>query len=75
MTQTQLENLLYQVKLINFERGKVVFKNGEKPDGVYLIQEGAFELTRPGELRSHAEKLVNSLNVDPMAKFQLRKQA
>ena len=37
MSQTQLENLLYHVKLMNFERGRTVFKAGDKPDGVYLV--------------------------------------
>ena len=37
MSQTQLENLLYHVKLINYERGRTVFKAGDKPDGVYLV--------------------------------------
>lgn len=69
MSQTQLEILLYHVKLIEFNRGKVIFKHGDKPDGVYLIQEGAFELTRPGQLQNQAEKLVDKMNVDPMAKF------
>ena len=69
MSQTQLENLLYHVKLISFDRGNVVFKKGDKPEGVFLIQEGSFELSRPGKLQSHAEKMVDGMNVDPMAKF------
>lgn len=75
MSQNQLESLLYHVKLINFERGRTVYKAGDKPDGVYLIQEGAFELTKPGQIHQKAEKIVEKMNVDPMAKFQLRKQA
>ena len=51
MSQTQLENLLYHVKLIEFNRGRTIFKHGDKPDGVYLIQEGAFELSRPGQIQ------------------------
>lgn len=62
------------MKLVNFERGTRVYKHGEKPDGVYLIQEGSFELTRPGQISAEAEKAVEKMNVDPMAKFQLRKQ-
>ena len=71
----QLEKLLYHVKLQTYERGKVIYKVGDRPDGVYLIQEGAFELSRPGMLKLQADKLVDSMKVDPMAKFQLRKQA
>lgn len=37
LSQTQLEKLLFHVKLVEFDRGVTVFKEGDKPDGVYLI--------------------------------------
>ena len=75
MPQTSLERLLLFAKLMVVQRGKVMYKVGEKPDGVYLIQDGAFELSAPAPLTQHAEDNVNRYNIDPMAKFQLRKQA
>ena len=37
LSQTQLEKLLFHVKLLEFDRGVTVYKHGDKPDGVYLI--------------------------------------
>ena len=74
MTQNQLETLLYHLKLMHFNRGQKIFSTGDKPDGVYLIQEGTFELTKPGKIFESQEKIVNAMKVDPMAKFKLRKQ-
>lgn len=50
MSQTQLENLLFHLKLVEYNRGQTIFSSGDKPDGVYLIQEGSFELSKPGNL-------------------------
>jgi len=71
----QLESLLQNVQMMTFNRGKTVFRAGDKADGVYLVQEGGFELNKPGHLRQHQDKIVDVLKVDPMAKFKLRKQA
>ena len=76
LSQTQLEKLLFHVKLVEFDRGVTVFKEGDKPDGVYLIQNGSFELSRAGKLFKNSEKIVDDMkSVDPMAKFALKKQA
>ena len=40
-----------------------------------MIQEGSFELSKPGNMHDCHEKIVNAMKVDPMAKFQMRKQA
>ena len=73
MQQTSLERLLLFMKLKVVQRGKVIYKVGQKPDGVYLIQDGAFELSAPAPLMQHADDNVNRYNIDPMAKFQLKK--
>ena len=75
MTQNQLESLLYHLKLMHFNRGQTIFSIGDKPEGIYLIQEGSFELSKPGNMHDCHEKIVDAMKVDPMAKFQMRKHA
>ena len=74
MPQTSLERLLLFMQLMVVQRGRVMYKVGEKPDGVYLVQDGAFELSAPAPLTQHANDNVNRYNIDPMAKFQLKRQ-
>lgn len=48
--QNKLETLLSNSKLISVNRGKAMYKVGDKPDGIYLIKEGSFEITRPSKI-------------------------
>ena len=70
---TALQRLLLFTKMMVVQRGKVFYKVGDKPDGVYLIKEGAFELSAPAPITQHEDNNVNRYNIDPMAKFQLKK--
>ena len=74
MSMTALERLLLYTKMMVVQRGKVFYRVGDKPDGVYLIKEGAFELSAPAPINQHEDSNVNRYNIDPMAKFQLKKQ-
>lgn len=47
---------------------------GDKPDGVYLIKEGAFEVTRPTNINQMNSERLAKMNIDPIAKIQLKKQ-
>ena len=69
MQQTSLERLLLFMELKVVQRGKVIYKVGGQPDGVYLVQDGAFELSAPAPLTRHENDNVNRYNIDPMAKF------
>jgi len=51
-TAHKLEELLEHTKMLTINRGTVMYKFGDKPDGVYLIREGWFEVTRPSRLQS-----------------------
>ena len=74
MSISALEKLLMFTKMIVVQRGKIFYRVGDRPDGVYLIKEGAFELTAPAPISQHEEDNVNRYNIDPMAKFSLKKQ-
>ena len=56
---TALERLLLFTKMMVVQRGKVFYKVGDKPDGVYLIKEGAFELSAPAPITQHEDNNVN----------------
>ena len=50
MSISALEKLLMFTKMIVVQRGKIFYRVGDRPDGVYLIKEGAFELTAPAPI-------------------------
>lgn len=75
MSTTQLEKLLSQVELRTVRRGKVMFKIGDKTDGVYLIQDGSFEVTKPKSIMNDVNSTAEKLRMDPMMRFKLRKNA
>ncbi len=52
----QLERLLYFFTPIECMRGKVIYKVGDQPDGIFLVQSGAFEVTMPAGLDKLALK-------------------
>jgi CRP-like cAMP-binding protein len=55
MSQYQIERMLIFFKPIECNRGKVLYKIGDKPEGVYFIQEGNFEVTLPSKINDKAE--------------------
>ena len=55
MSMTALERLLLYTKMMVVQRGKVFYRVGDKPDGVYLIKEGAFELSAPAPINQHED--------------------
>lgn len=73
MSPYQLEKLLVFLKPIDCSRGKVLFKQGEASNGIYLIQEGCFEVSIPGNIDSRAEKQAKNYIIDDGTKFKLLK--
>jgi len=69
----QLEKLLYYLTPIDCMRGKVIYKIGDKPDGIFLVQSGAFEVSMPAGLDRIAEKESGNFIMDAGAKFRLLK--
>ena len=67
--QNKLEQLLSHVKLITVSRGTVMYRVGDKPDGVYLIKEGSFEVTMPTNINSMNSERLEKMNIDPIAKI------
>ena len=41
---------------MSINRGQAMYKVGDKPDGIYLIKEGSFEVTKPA--------MINKQNQD-----------
>jgi CRP-like cAMP-binding protein len=72
-TASNLEELLEHTKLLTLRRGTVLFKVGDIQDGVYLIKEGWFEVTKPAKITS--EDWLDQMNIDPIAKIQLKKKS
>lgn len=70
----RLKQLLTVSRLIKVNRGTVMFKGGDRPDGVYLIKEGAFEVTRPADINKQTALKIDQMNCDPIAKMQLKRQ-
>jgi len=51
--------LIYYLKDVSFYRGQQVFPNqSEKEDGIYLIVNGEFEVTREVEKKKKASVLI-----------------
>lgn len=46
-----------------------MYRVGDKPDGVYLIKEGAFEVTRPTNINQMNSERLAKMNIDPIAKI------
>jgi hypothetical protein len=67
--QNKLEQLLAHAKLITVSRGHVMYRVGDKSDGVYLIKEGSFEVTRPTNINSMNTERLDKMNIDPIAKI------
>lgn len=51
----------------------MIYKIGDKPDGIYLVQSGAFEVSMPAGLDRLAEKESRNFIMDAGAKFRLLK--
>lgn len=67
--QNKLEQLLAHAKLITVSRGSVMYRVGDKPDGVYLIKEGSFEVTKPTNINLLNSERLEKMNIDPIAKI------
>jgi hypothetical protein len=52
-----------------------MYKMGQKPEGIYLIKEGAFEISKPANIGHLNKKNLQNANIDPIAKIQLKKQS
>lgn len=37
MTVSQLEKMLFHVNMTTYDRGKVIYKVGDRPCGVYMV--------------------------------------
>lgn len=46
-----------------------MYRVGDKSDGVYLIKEGSFEVTRPTNINSMNTERLDKMNIDPIAKI------
>lgn len=68
-TASKLEQLLSHSKLMKVNRGMVMYKVGDKPDGVYLIKQGAFEVSHPTTVIQHSNEKLAVMNIDPIAKI------
>ena len=73
MSHTQIEKLLYFLEPIECSRGKIIFKVGDKPEGVYFIQDGSFEVSVPTNLHLKAENASDKFTLDAGSKFKLLK--
>jgi hypothetical protein len=51
-----------------------MYKVGDKPDGIYLIKEGSFEMSRPSLVAKQTTDRLQAMNIDPIAKLQLKRQ-
>ena len=51
-----------------------MYKVGDKPDGIYLIKEGSFEVSKPSMMGKKTTDRLQAMNIDPIAKLQLKKQ-
>lgn len=45
-TLQTLQKLTYYIEEIKFNLGQIIYKQGDEPDGVYLVKEGEFEMTK-----------------------------
>ncbi len=59
---------------MSVNRGTVMYKVGDKPDGIYLIKEGSFEMSRPSLVAKQTTDRLQAMNIDPIAKLQLKRQ-
>lgn len=59
---------------MSVNRGSVMYKVGDKPDGIYLIKEGSFEMSRPSLVAKQTTDRLQAMNIDPIAKLQLKRQ-
>ena len=50
-----------------------MYKVGDKPDGIYLIKEGSFEVSKPSMMGKKTTDRLQAMNIDPIAKLQLKK--
>ena len=55
-------------------RGKVIFKEGDSADGVYLIVSGSFEISTKKNYTKSVEEEAEKLRIDPIASFKLKQQ-
>ena len=46
LTLQTLQKLTYYMEELTYGFNKTVYKEGDEPDGVYLIKEGEFEMTK-----------------------------
>lgn len=66
---SNLEYLMEHTRMLNVKRGTVMYKCGDALDGVYLIKDGWFEVTRPARLQGQEEHWLEQKNIDPIAKI------
>jgi len=69
----KLEQLLHHSELLNCNRGRIMYKMGQKAEGIYLIKEGSFEISKPANIGHLNKTNLQNANIDPIAKIQLKK--
>jgi hypothetical protein len=72
MTNKQIERVIPKVVQKTINRGKVMFKEGDAPDGVYFIVNGSFEITSKKNFIKPVEEEAERLRIDPIASFKLK---
>lgn len=73
MSGLQLERLLVFLRPIDCNRGKVLYKIGDKPKGIYLIQDGSFEVSVPANMVTIAESEAEGFSADAGTRYKLLK--
>lgn len=58
MNEVSLQRLIYYIKEINVNRGHVMYKNNYEVDGIYLIKEGEFEVSKEVNVRKQIERYL-----------------
>ncbi|CDW73238.1 cyclic nucleotide-binding domain containing protein [Stylonychia lemnae] len=77
INETQVQRLTYYLKEVKFNRGHVVYKIGQKVDGIYFIKEGEFELIREINVHKQMESYIAKARQTDMTmgqKLVLKKQ-
>jgi CRP-like cAMP-binding protein len=72
MTNKQLERVIPKVVQKTINRGKIIFKEGDAADGIYLIVSGSFEITSKKNYTKPVEEEAERLRIDPIASFKLK---